>query len=621
MSRVGPTRTAPRAPLPPFVAGSARYRLTDPGRFDNVRRGPNWLVGRSTRAATDIAAANTTHGGGPVNILGINAVYHESAAALLVDGALVAAVEEERFNRIKHGKEANFDNPHQFPERAIRFCLSHAGLSADGIDHVAFSFDPRLRRARYRAEWWDPRFEETFMLRLAQVPGVAEELLGRPLRQRFHFVPHHLAHAASAYFPSGFDRAAILSIDGIGEVAGSMLAKAAGSRIQMIETFDYPHSLGFLWEVFSGYLGFSHYDASKVMGLAAYGNPEVFRRQFQSILRVGREDYAVDPQVIGFEAAKFNKLQTMFGPPRYPDSEILPRHADIAAALQASTNAAVAALVRRLKRKEPSDNLCFAGGVALNCVTNEVVRQSGAFANLFIPSAPHDAGTAIGAALVVHCAKQKTPPQRGNATPFLGPAFSRREILAAVKSAGLTHRRSTAPARDAADMIADGKIVAWFQGRMEFGPRALGNRSLLADPRRPDMRNILNQKVKHREDFRPFAPSVIAERADEWFEVGTHSTSHEFMLFACAVKPDRRDRIPAVTHQDGTARVQLVRRDSNPRFHELISCFFARTGVPLVVNTSLNDSEPIVCTPTDAIVTFRKSGIDALFMDDVCLTA
>jgi carbamoyltransferase len=269
----------------------------------------------------------------------------------------------------------------------------------------------------------------------------------------------------------------------------------------------------------------------------------------------------------------------------------------------------------------PFDNLCLAGGVALNCVTNEIVRKSGEFSHVFIPSAPHDAGTAIGAVYVVHCAKQKSHPNRSISTPFLGPEFDRREILAAVKSAGLAFRRSKAPAREAADMIADGKIVAWFQGRMEFGPRALGNRSLLADPRRPDMRNILNQKVKHREDFRPFAPSVMAEHADEWFEIGAPSTSHEFMLFACDVKSGRHDRIPAVVHRDGSARVQLVRRESNPDFHELLSCFFARTGVPLVVNTSFNDSEPIVCTPTDAIVTFRKSGIDALVMHDVILTA
>jgi carbamoyltransferase len=553
-----------------------------------------------------------------MNILGINSVYHESAAAVLIDGALVAAAEEERFNRIKHGKESNVDNPHQFPERAIRFCLNYAGLRARDIDHVAYSFDPRLRRAQFRAEWWlDPRLEEIFLLRLGEVHGVAEEILGRSLRGRFHFVPHHLAHAASAYFPSDFERAAILTIDGLGEAACSTLAVATGSRIRILETFNYPHSLGFVWEIISAHLGFTHYDASKVMGLAAYGNPEIFRPQLQSIIRVGEDHYAVDPDAAGFHGSNAGGLDTLLGPPRLPDAKIQQSHADIAAALQAATNAAVMALVRRLKRKVPLDNLCIAGGVALNCVTNEAVRQWGGFSEVFIPSAPHDAGTAVGAALVVHCAKGKSHPERGNSTPFLGPSFSRREIIAAVKSAGLTPRRSKTPTRDAADMIADGKIVAWFQGRMEFGPRALGNRSLLADPRRPEMRNILNQRIKHREDFRPFAPSVMAEHAEQWFEVGSQTASHEFMLFACPVKTERRNLIPSIMHQDGTARLQLVRRQSNRRFHELISCFFARTEVPLVINTSFNDNEPIVCTPADAIVTFRKADVDVLFMDDV----
>jgi carbamoyltransferase len=553
-----------------------------------------------------------------MNILGINSVYHESAAAVLIDGALVAAAEEERFNRIKHGKESNVDNPHQFPERAIRFCLNYAGLRARDIDHVAYSFDPRLRRAQFRAEWWlDPRLEEIFLLRLGEVHGMAEEILGRSLRGRFHFVPHHLAHAASAYFPSDFERAAILTIDGLGEAACSTLAVATGSRIRILETFNYPHSLGFVWEIISAHLGFTHYDASKVMGLAAYGNPEIFRPQLQSIIRVGEDHYAVDPDAAGFHGSNAGGLDTLLGPPRLPDAKIQQSHADIAAALQAATNAAVMALVRRLKRKVPLDNLCIAGGVALNCVTNEAVRQWGGFSEVFIPSAPHDAGTAVGAALVVHCAKGKSHPERGNSTPFLGPSFSRREIIAAVKSAGLTPRRSKTPTRDAADMIADGKIVAWFQGRMEFGPRALGNRSLLADPRRPEMRNILNQRIKHREDFRPFAPSVMAEHAEQWFEVGSQTASHEFMLFACPVKTERRNLIPSIMHQDGTARLQLVRRQSNRRFHELISCFFARTEVPLVINTSFNDNEPIVCTPADAIVTFRKADVDVLFMDDV----
>lgn len=556
-----------------------------------------------------------------MNVLGINAVYHESAAALLVGGKLVAAAEEERFNRIKHGKQAEFDNPHQLPERAIRFCLKQAGLDPADIDHVAFSFDPKQRRANYRNDWWDPKLEETFLLRLGQVRGAFEELLGRSLGTKLHFVPHHLAHAASAYFPSGFERAAILSIDGIGETAGSSLAKASGTRIQTVETFEYPHSIGFVWEVFSGYLGFSHYDASKVMGLAAYGDPGVYRAPFEQVMRSDEVNYGVSPDYLGVSPERFERMEAIFGPPRNEDDQILPRHANMAAALQEATDKAVMALVRRVKHHAPFENLCLAGGVALNCVTNEVIKRSGVFNNIFIPSAPHDAGTAIGAAFAVHAAKSKLPPQRGYSTPYLGPAFKRRDIQAAVKSSGLLSRQSKSPARDAAAMIADGKIVAWFQGRMEFGPRALGNRSLLADPRRADMRDILNQKVKHREDFRPFAPSVLAEHAEDWFDIEGLSESHGFMLFACQVKPDKQQLIPAVMHRDGSARVQVVSRKLNPRFHELISAFHAKTGVPIVVNTSFNDSEPIVCTPTDAIVTFRKSGIDALFMDDVFLTA
>ena len=556
-----------------------------------------------------------------MNVLGINSVYHESAAALLVDGKLVAAVEEERFNRIKHGKPAEVDNPHQLPERAIRFCLKQAGLTARDISHVAYSFDPKLRRTRFRPEWWDPKAEDVFRLRLGQVGSAIDELLGRRLGERLHFVPHHLAHAASAYYPSGFNRAAILTIDGIGEADGSSLAKAEGTQIQTVETFAYPHSIGFLWEVFSDYLGFSPYDASKVMGLAAYGNPEVYREQFKSILRADEVNYGVAPEILGVHPDRYAKMEEIFGPPRSSEGELLPRHADMAAALQEATDAAVTALVRRIKRRVPFENLCLAGGVALNCVTNEVIKRAGVFSNVFIPSAPHDAGTAIGAAFAVHTAKQKRPPQRGYSTPYLGPAFKRSDILAAGQSCGLKARQSKSPARDAADMIADGKIVARFQGRMEFGPRALGNRSLLADPRRPEMRNILNQKGKHREDFRPFAPSVLAEHADEWFEIGDRSASHEFMLFACPVHADKRDLLPAVVHMNGSARVQIVSRKLNPRFHELISSFHAKTGVPIVVNTSFNDSEPIVCAPTDAIITFRKSGIDALFMDDVFLTA
>ena len=421
------------------------------------------------------------------------------------------------------------------------------------------------------------------------------------------------------HFPSGFDRAAILTIDGIGETACSSLAKANGTRIQSVEAFEYPHSIGFLWEVFTGYLGFSHSDASKVMGLAAYGNPEVFRQQFLSILRMRTDEvnYGIAQEFLGVHPDRFARMEAMFGPPRDANSEILPRHADMAQH-EAATDA-VTALVQRVKRRVPFENLCLAGGVALNCVTNELVRRS--VNSLMYSYLPRRTMRARRSAPRLPCIAQSGNVRlRGNSTPYLGPAFKRRDILAAAGSAGLTARRSKSPARDAADMIADGKIVAWFQGRMEFGPRALGNRSLLADPRRPDMRNILNQKVKHREDFRPFAPSVLAEHADEWFEVGAQSANNEFMLFACRVKADRRDLIPAVVHKDGSARVQIVSASQIRAFTTSYPVSLRKPACR-VVNTSFNDSEPIVCAPTDAIVTFRKSGIDALFMDDVFLTA
>jgi carbamoyltransferase len=557
-----------------------------------------------------------------LNILGINSVFHESSAAIIVDGKVVAACEEERFNRVKHGKRALPDNPDVLPGEAVRFCLDYAGLSAADIDQVAYSFAPELRRATFRPDWWaEPQNESTFLERLGQVGSAVDKLLGRRLRGKFKFVDHHLAHAASAYFPSGFDRSAILIIDGIGEAVCSTLASGDGTHIRTLEAKLFPHSLGFLWEDISDHLGFSRYDAAKVMGLAAYGDPKVFSREFAEVIRVTEDDYTVDQEAIGFQSAKSSRRQALFGNPRVAGAELLPRHADIAAGLQAATDAAVLALARRLEHLTGMERLCIAGGVALNCVTNTLVKESGLFSEVFIPSAPHDAGTAIGAALAVYYANGGVRPGRTDDTAYLGPQFAEREIVAAVRAAGLTEKRSKNPAREAAAMIADGNIVAWFQGRMEFGPRALGNRSLLGDPRRPDTREIFNRRVKHREEFRPFAPSVLAKHAHEWFEVGQDSLSNDYMLFACPAKPDRRDRIPAVLHCDGTARVQIVRRKANPRFHELLSCFHAQTGVPMVLNTSFNDNEPIVCTPAHAIATFCKTGIDALFMGNVYVTS
>jgi carbamoyltransferase len=557
-----------------------------------------------------------------MNILGINSVFHESSAALVVGGKVIAACEEERFSRVKHAKEARVDNPHELPEQAVRFCLDYAGLRPDDIDIVAYSFEPRLRRAKFRPEWWpDSALEDVFLKSLDEIDGAVARLMGRRLGKALKYVPHHLAHAASAYYPSGFEKAAILVIDGIGEADCTMLARGERDHISVLASLSYPHSLGFVWEHTSVYLGFSAYDAAKVMGLAAYGDPAVFRREFASIIQATEEGYAVDAERIGFRSLEPRGLDALFGPRRAPDGDFLPHHMNVAAALQDATDLAALSLLRRLEREAPGGALCLAGGVALNCVTNARLAEASAFSDIFIPSAPHDAGTAIGAALVAHCAQRGAKRPTGGATPYLGPEYGEREALAAIRAAGLKPRKCEDAPREAAEMIADGNIVGWFQGRMEFGPRALGNRSLLADPRRPDTRAILNQRVKHREDFRPFAPSVLAEHADDWFDLGPPSQSHEFMLFACPTKPGRAARIPAVVHEDGTARVQIVRRAANPRYHALISRFFERTGVPLVLNTSFNDNEPIVCTPAHAVATFRGAGLDALFLGDLCVTS
>ena len=562
-----------------------------------------------------------------MKILGINSVFHDLSAAIVVDGTLVAACEEERFTRIKHAKPARVDNPHHAPEHAIRFCLDRAAVHARDIDYVAYSFDPALRRTRFRldplslpGDWGDKEGERMFLDRLDEVRGAVAMLLDRPLDGALKFLPHHIAHAASAYYPSGFDGAAILVVDGIGEVACSTLAYGEGTSIQIIDSLEYPHSLGLVWVKISTYLGFSELDAGKTMGLAVYGRPDVFAREFASFIRVTEDNYTIDPEVMRFRLPDFAELEKLFGPARKPGTEMLPHHRDVAAALQAVTNAALVALARRLKCSVDLDRLCIAGGVGLNCITNTLVKEAGGFSEVFIPPAPNDAGTAIGAAFAVHYANAGGRPANGDASPYLGPQFNDDQILSAIRAAGLIPKRSKNAAKDAAAMIAEGKVVAWFQGRMEFGPRALGNRSLLADPRRADMREVLNRKIKHREEFRPFAPSVLAEHAHDWFDLGRLSPSHEYMLFTCPAKPEQRERIPAVLHRDGTARLHLVRREANPRFHELLSHLFALTSVPLVLNTSFNDSEPIICTPAQAIATFRQTSIDVLFMGDFYLT-
>ncbi|MBN4004267.1 carbamoyltransferase C-terminal domain-containing protein [Nostoc sp. LPT] len=557
-------------------------------------------------------------------VLGINSVYHESAASCIIDGRIVSAVEEERFNRKKHGKAARIDNPHILPIHSINFCLRDANLDIEDIDLIAFSFDPKLREKSFEidpislpGDWGSIEGEKTFLLGLEQVKLSLIQALGDQVAEKLIWVPHHLAHAASTFFPSGLQEAAILVIDGIGENASSIMAYGNGNRLGVLHEIQYPHSLGFLWEKLAQFLGFSEYDACKVMGLAAYGQSETMQEAFSQFARITDKDFTLEKEVLRFRVDEFKLLEAILGKSRKKNEPIEQHHKDIAASLQTFTDRAVLQLVEDLYRLCPSENLCYSGGVALNCVTNWLIKEKGPFKNIFVPTAPHDAGTAVGAALYAYHTRCNQPKvHTPQLTPYTGPEFTTEEILLAIEESGLTARRSIDSAMEAADMVADGKVVGWFQGRMEFGPRALGNRSLLADPRYATTRELLNQKVKHREDFRPFGPSVLAEKAEKWFEIGRQSESLKYMLFTCPVRPEKREKIPAVVHIDGTARVQLVERELNPSYHRLIERFEQLTGVPVILNTSFNDSEPIVCSPKDAISTFKRTAIDALIMQD-----
>ena len=496
---------------------------------------------------------------------------HESAAALVCDGRLVAAAEEERFNRVKHGKPAEVDNPHHLPEQSIRYVLKQGGLASGDIDGVAYSFCPDLRQRLFSVDaysregtWGSKHGEAVFLERLNDVPASLERILGRSIPPaHFHWVPHHIAHAACAYYLSGYERAAVLVLDGIGESHSGVSGVMAGDRFTPHSDFAYPNSIGFTWEKLCKFLGFSEYDACKVMGMAAYGNASNVRSALDRFLSVDADGgFRCDPDVLRYRLDEMDPLAALLGAPRNAGEQLTQRHYDLAAGLQEWTDRAVLGAARRLRVESGLNALCYAGGVALNCSTNWQLVNRGVFDKLYIPSAPHDAGTAPGAALMI--ARASSVPGRGG-SPYIGPDFSDNEVESALRQAQLPFTRVGDSAREAASLLAAGHIVAWFQGRMEFGPRALGNRSLLADPRRSASRERMNALVKRREGFRPFAPSVLQEHAHEWFELGQVGPAHELMLVACPGKPGVDERVPAVMHVDGTARVHIVRRESNPR--------------------------------------------------------
>lgn len=560
-------------------------------------------------------------------VLGLNQ-HHDSAAALLYEGQIVAFAEEERFTRIKHDGA--------FPVEAIRYCLREAGITLGDLDHVAYFWQGR-REIAFAARHFLRHFPASLDALRAERDELAPKatsLLGTlrnsftlgkdlrtrlghggPTRYRVHLVDHHPAHAASAYYLSGFDSSAILTWDGLGsDGTSTYLATGDGDRIADLRRVKFPHSLGALYASVTTHLGFKpNRDEGKVMGLAAFGTP-VHVEAFRSLVRLGDEGrYRLDLSWFRHHtAARFQmspKFTEAFGPPRPPAYGMVEQHyADLAYALQHTLEEACLHVARYLRRRTGRTRLCTAGGVALNSVMNGRILAETGFEEFFAQPAASDDGSALGAALVV------STRLLGRRTPgpyiYLGPAFGEQEMERALAAAGLTYRKEADIAATAAKALADGKVMGWFQGRMECGPRALGNRSILADPRSPHTKDRLNEKVKHREPFRPFAPACLAERAADYF-AGAHPSP--VMLLVSDVLEHRRAEVPAITHADGTARVQTVARDDNPAYYDLIARFAELTGVPMVVNTSFNDNdEPIVCTPEDAVRCYLKTDIDAL---------
>lgn len=555
-----------------------------------------------------------------VYILGINSAYHESAAALLCDGILIAAAEEERFNRQKHAKHAKVHNPNVLPLESIKYCLKEAGICFSDVDHIGYSFKPE-KRYDYNLSlsekvdansWGTPEGEKLFYERLRQVPLDLGECFGDNIADKFHYIDHHLCHAASSFFVSPFNEAAILSIDGIGETSTTWYGHGSNNKLTRIKEFYYPHSLGLTWTKFSEYLGFGEYGAWKVMGMCAYGRPDKYSDKIKSIIKYADGELTVNPDAMQYRLSRFDGLENIFGPRRKNREKIEPRHMDIAASLQAVTNEIVFDMARDLKLATKSDNLCMAGGVALNCIANAKIFESKLFKSIFIQPAPHDAGTALGAAFYIWNHMLGNERKFTMEHSFWGPSYNKEFIKDILVRRGLDFIERSDICEHTAGLIADGNIVAWFQDRMEFGPRALGNRSILADPRRHELVEIINEKIKHREYFRPFAPSVLEEMANDWFEIPGDSLANEFMLFRYKIKDDKLGEVPAITHADGSSRPQLVNRSRNPLYHKIISEFYKLTNVPMLLNTSFNDREPIICTPEDAINTCIKSKLNYL---------
>jgi carbamoyltransferase len=568
-----------------------------------------------------------------VYTLGINAIFHDCSACLVRDGVVLAAAEEERFTHVKHGKRPVPFTTWQLPFHSIDYCLQEAGIRLVDVDHVAYSFDPRLllgERAAGEGCWlplepsahwkegqgpWEPLFLSYAMNAPRQLADGAPHHLRRRFAgarpdgpYRWHFVEHHLAHEASAFLAAPYEDAAVLTMDGRGEIATTSYGEYSRGVYRRIGQVNLPHSLGLLYEEVTRHLGFLHSsDEYKVMALASYGKP-AYVTAFREIVR---------PEAGGGYTIAPARLAERFGPPRERGGALEQEHFDIAHSLQQVLEETVLDMTGWLHGRTGAENLCLAGGVALNCVMNARIRDRGPFRRVWAQPAAGDAGTALGSALWVDSRHRPNGKRAWSMEhAFLGPAYTDDDIGRFLSWTGVPYRKLEDVADETAGLLAQDRIVGWFQGRMEFGPRALGARSILASPMRAEMQARLNE-IKDREDFRPVAPAVLEERAAEWFVGGGPAP---FMLFVYDVVPGKAARIPAVRHVDGTARVQTVNPRQNARYYRLLQAFERRTGVPVLINTSFNTrSEPIVCTPRDAVECFWTSPLDALVIGSFLL--
>lgn len=565
-------------------------------------------------------------------ILGINAFHGDASACLVVDGRLVAAVEEERFNRIKHAAG--------FPVESVRYCLQAGGARLSDVDHIAISRNPSAHihkkllfslRNNPSLDLIRSRLSNASKVHdLKTLLAAAFDLDPAAIKAKLHNVEHHRAHLASSFFVSPFEKAALLSVDGFGDFVSCMWGTGAANKIDIDHWVEFPHSIGILYTAITQFLGFPKYgDEYKVMGLASYGEPE-FKTQMNSLLKVTNGlSFELDlryflhhsqgvqmtwdsgyPEMSNVYA---DSLASLFGAPRSAGESVDRRHENIASSLQHHLEEVEFHMLNSLYEKTHSENLCLAGGVALNCVANGKITDRTPFRNIYIQPAANDSGTAIGAAFYVHNAVLGNPREIVMDHAYWGPGYSDGEVESAIATAGLPCKKLEGSELTAwtASRLAEGNVVGWYQGRMEFGPRALGNRSILVDPRRHDMKDILNARIKHREPFRPFAPSIKEEATAQYFE---KSHPSPYMLMTYNVRAEKRDVIPAPTHVDGTGRLQTVTRAQNALYWDLLDAFEKQTGVPVLLNTSFNENEPIVDTPRQAIDCFQRTKMDALVL-------